>query len=471
MLASLAIVLLLAQALPSDGDLREALRAMDLRDYATAALHFQAALRSDPRNPKILSSYGLCLAGAEKFSEAAAQFRAAARVEPQVAAHQYNLGLALFKGGTYDQAEKAFREVLRLEPRHPRARVQLANVLLGQARGGDTAKMRQAAESYRRVVPQNPKDGELRFNYAFTLARTGDEEGALREYREVVRLAPDFPQGHFFLGITSFQLGNWDEALASFTTAAERGQNDFDLHYFLGSTLLKKGDTEGARKHLDTAAGMNPEHPGVHFQLASVYRSIGDKDRAASEQLSFRDLTSKQEMKWRADALQRAADRAIQQGNLAQGVSALSQALEAKQDAVLARNLAFAYLQQGDREKAQKYLEQALTLAPHDAASYNYLGLLAAERGDFTLAAAHFDKAAQFDPKFTDAWFNAGVAASQLRRYDAAIERFNAALKQSNTPRIRQALAMALADAGRYAESQQQFDAAQKQHAAAGSTR
>src|SRR5437899_409583 len=184
MLASVAAFLLLAQASPGDGKLREAVHAMDLQDYASAAVHFQAALKNDPKNVKILSSYGLCLAGAGKFQEAAAQFSKAAKLEPAVAAHRYNLGLALFNAAAYEDAEKAFREVLRLSPRHARAKAQLGNALLGEARGGSTSKMREAAEAYRAAVPENSKDVELRFNYAFTLARTGDEEAALRESRE-----------------------------------------------------------------------------------------------------------------------------------------------------------------------------------------------------------------------------------------------------------------------------------------------
>jgi tetratricopeptide (TPR) repeat protein len=112
-----------------------------------------------------------------------------------------------------------------------------------------------------------------------------------------------------------------------------------------------------------------------------------------------------------------------------------------------------------------------LALSPGDAAAYNYLGLLAAENGSLELAVVQFDKAAQLDPGLVDALFNAGVAASELRRYDAAIERFRAALRISNTKRTREALALALADSGRYEESQQEFDAAQKQDAAASSAR
>jgi len=333
---------------------------------------------------------------------------------------------------------------------------------------------RRAAATHPRCRrPQRPitrrcrriHDPELRFNYAFTLARTGDEEAALRQYREVVRLAPAIPQGHFFLGVTLFQVGNWDEALSSLKAAAARGLDDFGLHYYLGSALLRTLDREGARKHLEAAVQRDPEHPGVHFQLSAMYRALGDKEKAASEQRLFRELTASQESRWRAETLERAAGRAIRQGDLAQGISALEQAFEARPDAALARNLALAHLQQGAVEKARALLGKSLAMAPDDAATHNYLGLLAAREGGLAQASRHFEKAAALDPNLADALFNAGVAAFESKRYDVAVQRFKTALEKSNEPRIREALALALADAGRHEESQREFEAAQRQRA------
>jgi len=467
MVVVITLALFAHLALAQDS-LQLAAQAMDKGDYPAAVRHFQVALKADPRNPKILSSLGLCLAGTRRFPEAAETFRALVKIEPGVAAHHYNLGLALLNANANEQAEQAFRKVLRLSPQHARAKLQLANALLSQARGGNTSKMKAASDAYRDALPANPRDPELRFNYAFTLARTGDEEGALREYKEVVRLAPAVPQGHFFLGITHFQAANWEEALTSLKNAAARGLNDFHLHYYLGSALMRVQDREGARTHLETAARANPDHPGVHFQLAALFRALGDKPRAAAEQGLFRELTARQESQWRVETLERAAGRALKEGDLAQGVSALLQAFEGRPDAALARNLALAYLQQGDAGKARTFLDKALELAPNDAATYNYLGLLAARGSDLPQALQHFDKAVQLDPNFVDARFNAGVAAFELKRYDGAIQRFKAALAKSDNARIREALALVLADAGLHEESQVEFEAAQRQHARAG---
>ena len=95
MLMSIAVALAFsAQVAPSE-NLRLATQAMDAHDYPAAVGHFRAALKTNPRDTKILSSLGLCLAGAGNFTEAAEQFRTLVKLEPGVAAHHYNLGLAL----------------------------------------------------------------------------------------------------------------------------------------------------------------------------------------------------------------------------------------------------------------------------------------------------------------------------------------------------------------------------------------
>lgn len=448
--------------------LQQAVRAMEAKNFATAASYFEQALQHDPENVSILSSLGLCLAGARRFGDAAARFRTLTMLQPGVGAHRYNLGLALLNTGEYRAAEAAFRETLRLSPQHPRAQVQLGNALLAQAREGHTGKMREAAEAYTRALARSGNDPVLRFNLAFALARTGDESGSLEQYREVVRLAPDFPRGHFFLGITLFQLGRWDEAASPLREAMARGQKDFFAHYYLGSALLKVGDQEGARRHLSKAVQLDPQHPGAHFQLAALHRAAGERTRATQELRAFRDLTARQEAEWRADALEQAARRSLQQGDLAQGISALRQAFEGRPSVSAARNLALAYLQQGKPADARSLLEKSLELAPQDGPTHNYLGLLEAQENNFLLAEQYFEQAARFDPALVDALYNAGVAAARSGRPERAVDHLREAIKRYDTPRIREALAMALVDAGRMEEARQQFEAAQKQSIAAG---
>jgi tetratricopeptide (TPR) repeat protein len=93
---------------------------------------------------------------------------------------------------------------------------------------------------------------------------------------------------------------------------------------------------------------------------------------------------------------------------------------------------------------------------------------LEAREGNLASAEKYFQQAVGFDAELVDALYNAGVVASKLGHPGRAVAHLREAVKRSDTPRIREALAMALADAGQMGEAQQQFDAAQKQGIALG---
>ena len=81
--------------------MREAVRAMEARDYAAAASYFEQALQHDPESVPILSSLGFCLAQTGRFGEAAVHFRTLTTLEPNDGAHRFNLGLALLNDGEF----------------------------------------------------------------------------------------------------------------------------------------------------------------------------------------------------------------------------------------------------------------------------------------------------------------------------------------------------------------------------------
>jgi Flp pilus assembly protein TadD len=430
-------------------------------NHAAAVSYLERARKAAPDDTAVLNALGLALAAAGKFADAAAAFRRIAALQPSAAAH-YNLGLALLNQQQVEAAEKAFREALRLDPEHARAQIQLAYALLQQARETELSKIPAAVEAFNRAVRLRPDDPDLRFNLAYALARARDDPGAAAEYRELLRLRPDYPSGRFSLGFTLFRLGDVAEAETHFRAAMEAGQDDFALNYHLGSVLAGREAWAEAERHLERAVKLDPEQPGPHFHLARIYRVRGDAARAAAELELFQDLTAAQNARWRAHALERVAQEALSRGKLAEGADALLRAYKERPSAVLARNLALAYLQDEKPAEARLYLDKALELAPADAAAYNYLGLLEAREGRLDVAQKHFEMAARLDPRLADSRFNAGLAALECGETAVAVGHFQALLKREDTARVRQALALALSKSGRHEEARKQFEAAQK---------
>ncbi len=440
-----------------------------LSDWTSALGAVEECIRLKPNFPKaeslrnsILNSRGLDAAAHGRFAEAASDFRAIAHSQPGFAAAHYNLGLALQNLSRTAEAEEEFRTVLKIEPGHAKAQAQLATALLTEARTETKTKMREAAEAFRAAVRLDPSNPNLRHNLAFALGRLGDDTGALAEYKEVLRLAPDFPSVEFSLGFTLFLLGDYAAAEPRLRKAVSRAPGDFQAQYYLGSVLSKTGDPVSAEQHLKQAAALDPEQPGVHFQLASLYRAAGNAKAASEERQRFAELSGRQERKRRADTRQTAARLALERGNIGGGIDALTEAYREHPSATLARNIALAHLQQDHPTEAAEWLKKALATAPDDPIIYNYLGLVEARRGDLPLARQRFEKAASLDPHFAEAFYNAGVAATELHQAEDAVRLFEAAVRNDDSGRNREALALALSYAGRDRDAQREFDAAQK---------
>jgi tetratricopeptide (TPR) repeat protein len=440
-----------------------------LGEWSPALSAVEECLRLKPGFPKaeallvsILNSRGLDAAAQGRFPEATADFRAITRKQPKFAAAHYNLGLALLNLGQPAEAERSFQQTLKIAPNHAKALARIADALLAQGRAGNKDKMTEAANAYRAAIRMDSTDPDLHYNLAFVLGQLGDDSGAKVEYEQVLRLKPDFPSAEFSLGFTLFSLSEYHAAEAHLRRATEQNVKDFRAQYYLGTVLVKTGDKTAALQYLKNAAKLDPEQPGVHYQLASVYRAAGDRKAAIEEQQVFRELSARQEQKRRANALQAAAGLALERGELSLGITAMTNAYQEQPTSLLARNLALAHLQQNRFEEARTWLQRALEIAPEDAVVYNYLGLLEARKGNLQRAYDHFVAATKLDPKFSEAFYNAGVAAMELERNAQAVPFFETVVARDDSVRAREALALALFSVGRDEDAQKQIEAAQK---------
>ena len=434
-------------------------------DYAQAVPHLEQALRQEPNNISVLVTLGRALSDASRTAEAIGYFRKATQLKAQFPDDYCSQGVAFLGLREPQNAESAFREALKFSPRDVNVRIQLGKSILAQARTGEPTRLGEAVNVYQEAVNLSPKNPELRSDLGYALARRGETQGAIAEYLEVLRLQPSRTLTHLThvnLGLLYFAQGSWGAVQMHLGYAVAQDQNDFEAQYYLGAALQKTADNAGAEKHLLAAVQLRPDDPRVHFQLGSLYSGMGDASRSAAEYQRFRELTARQEEKARTDALERSAIVTLEKGNTEQAVASLRRLYEERPDTSSARNLALALLQTGKVAEARQLLEKALAMAPRDPATNDYLGLLEAHEGNLSGAKQYFETAASLDPSYKDALYNAGVAAARSGQTDVAIQHLQAALQLSDTPRVRKALALVYADAGRTKDSEFQFEAAQR---------
>jgi len=102
--------------------------------YATAARHYQVAVREWPAAAGAYRNLGRALAADARFAEAEPPFRRVVELRPNQAEAHLDLGTVLYNLGRVDEATASFTRAVELDPRSARAHENLGTALrrLGQ---------------------------------------------------------------------------------------------------------------------------------------------------------------------------------------------------------------------------------------------------------------------------------------------------------------------------------------------------
>lgn len=119
----------------------------------------------------------------------------------------------------------------------------------------------------------------------------------------------------------------------------------------------------------------------------------------------------------------------LRESNLDQAEPLLLQALsiDSKNPDVL-RFLGIIYAQRKDYTQALKYLEAAIRVNPQNGLAHSNLGNVLFELGEFENALNAYDKAIQLAPTYAEAWSNKGNALYELGRYEESVAHHDRAI-------------------------------------------
>jgi Tfp pilus assembly protein PilF len=153
----------------------EAVRVMNLGDFAAAEVAFREALQLAPPLSEAHANLGFLLDKQGRSAEAEASYHQALALAPRQVQTHINLGALLVSQKRFAEAEAAYREALAIDPASLAAWSNLGVLL---------ASLKQEAEAercYRTALALAPDYRKASFNLAYLLLRQGRyEEGWLR---------------------------------------------------------------------------------------------------------------------------------------------------------------------------------------------------------------------------------------------------------------------------------------------------
>jgi tetratricopeptide (TPR) repeat protein/glycosyltransferase involved in cell wall biosynthesis len=339
-----------AAGLIAKGDL-----ARDLRDWTTARLHYEEALRIEPSHGPIWIQLGHAAKELGDHAAAGAAYRKAVEVNPRDADAHLQLGHLMKVGGHLSAAIEAYGQAVAIDPNLSEAQNEIGIL-----------ERRLLAQDHR-AKGDSARDAR-------------DWDSARTQYEEALRLDPTLHPAWIQLGHASKELGEYAKAEAAYRKALQLKPDDADEHLQLGHLLKAMGRTSAAIEALSKVHAVRPDLPDVQKELESL------RQKLLAEQLRARGDMARDAHNWEA-------------------------AREHYQHALRADpglepiwiQLGHAAKEVGDNRGAEEAYRKAVQLKPDDADAYLQLGHLMKIMGKLSAATECYSQAVALDPRLADA--------------------------------------------------------------------
>ena len=248
-------------------------------------LNAQALVPGDRRWPYYL---GHLYTTQGAFAKAAASFDQALALQPDDVPTLISLGEVHLEQGRPAAAEPLFTQALALRPESVWARVGL----------GRAAVMRQdylqAVEHLEEALAVDPGAADIHYPLAMAYRGLGDLEQAEAHLRQrdsgqvrrpdplmqAMRDSLRSPTAYEREGIQALAGGDWEAAAAAFRRGIELAPENPSLRHRLGTALFMMGNEREGQAQFEAALRVSPEYAEAHYSLGLILEGSGRFEEA-----------------------------------------------------------------------------------------------------------------------------------------------------------------------------------------------
>ncbi len=367
---------------------------LETGDPAKAIPQFRSALLLDPNSAAIHFNLGRALQASENSSEASTEYLTAIKIKGNYPEAENALGSLLFARGDYPAAATHFQAALAIDPDLEGAHYGLAKVLRSQGKSAEAKiELRQVS-----ALTQRPSDA-IRSSYlsneSLELAKKGDFAGGIQSAREALALQPENAIAHYNLGLLLADSGDLHSAMLELRKALSLAPLQCSFYLDLSRMQEKANDREAAIDSVRRAALLCPAKPALETRLKLLQASAVEKPAPSSSKALFPygapTDTATDHFAF-ATQLSKEGDLPGVIGELLRAV-----ALQPRRSD-LRYNLAVAYIQSGQYDKAELELRKVLRPSPDSVEAHLALGSLLLQNKDDVAAAQEFRRVLALQP-------------------------------------------------------------------------
>lgn len=261
-----------------------------------------------------------------------------------------------------------------------------------------------------------------------------DEAEKLRrsnnKWNELVTLCNDWQKVYptsadagTYKGLALFNLNKLADAQDTLEKTTRDHPRNAAARGYLGLVRARLGDTKGAQSDFEAAIALNPGSAFIRLPFAGMLRATGRLD-LANKMISEAIRIDPSDARYWAEL----GDILVQQKNLEKAIQAYQTTLKLDSSFSGTRtNLAAAQAMLGQSGEAKQTLGSSSN--PNvDAGTWIKIGIADEEKGRYGEAEKAYRKAAELDPKSTEAWYRLGGCLARTNRSGDAEKAFRTAI-------------------------------------------
>lgn len=426
-----------------------ALREHDLKN---AELDFRRALSLDAQSAPAYAGLGSLYQAQQNLPKAEDAFKSAADASPPRSPERLEFAQFELQTGNPDKAKVLFTQMTKDAPDFVPGWIGLAETALAEKKYDDCdAALKQA------LARDSDNFGARLFGARLDMAR-GDTTNAESDLKELAKKYPQAPGVHYQLALACLANSETDKALNELHVAVNLNNQFADAVNLLAEIEIKTGDTASAVDLLRTFVSRHPKSAESELLLADAYRVQGqftsaleiyqDLEKSFPKNPRIPLLMGSTFVEQQDDAnarkefnhaLQIAPDNITAQEQLAELDLAEHHFTTAEQRAqtLIQKNsrlsdphvlLAKIYLAQGETNRTEAELSNAVKLQPDNALAYLLLAQLRSDAGQNQSALDALNEALKKNPKSTAALMLIGDIRTAQKNDSAAEDAYEKVL-------------------------------------------
>ncbi|XP_061576896.1 protein O-mannosyl-transferase TMTC3 [Cololabis saira] len=388
-------------------------------DWESEYTLFTAALKVNKNNAKLWNNVGHALENQNHYGEALQYFLQATRVQPDDIGAHMNVGRTYKNLNRSKEAEEAYlvakalmpqvipgkKYATRVAPNHLNVYINLANLIRANesrleeadqlyrqaismrpdfkqayiSRGELLLKMNkltEARDAYLRALELDRTNADLWYNLAIVNIEMKDPSEALKNFNHALELNPRHKLALFNSALLMQESGEprfWPEANRRFLTYVEEEPADANGYFNLGMLAMDASENAAAERWMRRAIGLQAGFRSALFNLALLYSQW----RREVDALPVLDELLRHHPEHVKGLILKGDILMNHRKDTAGAKACFQRILAADPGNVQGKhNLCVVYFEERDLPRAERCLQEALALAPHEEYIRRHLAIV-----------------------------------------------------------------------------------------------